>query len=394
MLRPDQECFASMRFSLAPVPAITQAPGAIDQLGALAASLGNGEPVLLVADPGLASFGISARAEASLRASGLAVCLHSDIKSDPTAAQVDAAAALARREGAAVVVALGGGSAMDAGKAAAAIAPAAQPAEYYALAEKPLPPRGLPVICVPTTSGTGSETTRSAVLSEPSGAKIWLWGETLRAASVLLDPALTVDLPPHLTAATGIDALVHAIEASTNANATAANDMYCHEAIRLVVRHLPTAVREPGNLQARAAVQWAAALAGIGIDNAGTAIAHTIGHAMASLRPIHHGRAVGVAMLATLGWNAEHDSLGRFAAVAEAMGERRDAAALAPAYERLLRAVGVKVSIMGEGYDELQAEPLAAQMTRPENAPMRRSNLRPVSDDDLLVFARAVLAQG
>ena len=89
-------------------------------------------------------------------------------------------------------------------------------------------------------------------------------------------------------------------------------------------------MREPGNLEARAAVQWAAALAGIGIDNAGTAIAHTIGHAMASLRPIHHGRAVGVAMLATLGWNAEQDPHGRFAAVAEAMGERRDAAALAP----------------------------------------------------------------
>ncbi len=382
-----------MTFSLAPIPAISQQAGALDRLGAMAATLGGGAPVLLVADPGLTAFGIVGRAEASLRGAGLAVSVYTSIKSDPSTAQIDAAAALARLDGAGVVVALGGGSAMDAGKAAAAIAPAAQPSEYYALAVNPLPPRGLPVICVPTTSGTGSETTRSAVATDPGGAKIWLWGETLRAAAVLLDPALTVDLPAHLTAATGIDALVHAIEASTNAHATEANDMFCHQAIRLVVRWLPTAVAEPANLRARAAVQWAAALAGIGIDNAGTAIAHTIGHAMASLRPIHHGRAVGVAMLASLGWNAEHDPHGRFAAVAEAMGEPRDAAALPPAFARLLRRVGVKVSVMGEGHDDLRAERLAAQMGRPENAPMRKSNLRPVNDDDLLVFARAVLAQ-
>ncbi len=382
-----------MTFSLAPVPGITQAPGALDQLGALAALLGGGAPVLLVADPGLAFFGITPRAEASLRGAGLSVSVYTNIKSDPATTQIDTAAALARMDGAGVVVALGGGSAMDAGKAAAAIAPGEHPSEYYALAANPLPPRSLCKICVPTTSGTGSETTRSAVLSDPAGAKIWLWGETLKADAVLLDPTLTVDLPGHLTAATGIDALVHAIEASTNAHASAANDMFCHEAIRLVARWLPIAVAEPANLEARGAMQWAAALAGIGIDNAGTAIAHNIGHAMASLRPIHHGRAVGLAMLATLGWNAEHDPHGRFAAVAAAMGERRDAAALAPAFETLLRQVGVKVSMTGEGHDQLQADTLAAQMARPENAPMRKSNPRPVADGDLLVFARAVLAQ-
>ncbi len=362
-------------------------------MGPLAARLGGGAPVLLVADPGLAYFGITPRAEASLRGAGLAVSVYTNIKSDPATTQVDTAAALARMDGAGVVVALGGGSAMDAGKAAAAIAPAEHASESYALAARPLPERALRTICVPTTAGTGSETTRNSILTDPRGAKVWLWGEALKADAVLLDPTLTVDLPAHLTAATGIDALVHAIEASTNANATEANDMFCHEAIRLVVRWLPIAVAEPRNLEARAAVQWAAALAGIGIDNAGTAIAHNIGHAIASLRPIHHGRAVGLAMLASLAWNAEHDPQGRFAAVAEAMGERRDARAVAPAFEALLRKVGVRVSVMGEGHDELQAERLAAQMGRPENAAMRASNARPVSDGDLLVFARTMLVQ-
>ena len=210
---------------------------------------------------------------------------------------------------------------------------------------------------------------------------------------MLLDPTLIVGLPPHLTAATGIDALVHAIEACTNRHANMAADMVCHEAIRLVTRHLATAVAEPANLEARGAVQWAAALAGIGIDTAGTAIAHNIGHALASLRPIHHGRAVGVAMLATLRWNVAHDPDGRFAAVAVAMGELPDASLVPAAYERLLRQVGVRVSLADAGFDAIRPEALAAQMRRPENAAMRHSNHRTVDDADMAAFARAVLEQ-
>lgn len=382
-----------MSFVLDRIPAITQAEGALDKLGALARQLGGGGPVLLVADPGLMAFGITARAEASLYDAGLLFSTFDDIRSDPYAAQVDAAAARARILGATVVVALGGGSAMDAGKAAAAVAAAEHPAEHYALFANPLPLAPLRRICIPTTSGTGSETTRTSILTNTAGAKVWLWGEALKADAVLLDPTLTIGLPAHLTAATGIDALVHAIEATTNANNNDATSMVCLEAIRLVVRHLPTAVRDPGNIPARAAVQWAAALAGIGIDTSGTAIAHNIGHALASLRPVHHGRAVGVAMLATLGWNASHDPQGRFAAVAEAMGEGADAARLPAAYERLLRETGVRVSLRGEGHDGIAPETLAAQMRRPENAAMLASQHRPVSDEDMLVFATAVLAQ-
>ncbi len=380
-----------MRFDLDRIPSITQSPGALDGVGALAAQLGGGGAVLLMADPGLAAFGFIDRAEASLRAAGLAVSVFTDIKSDPSTAQVDAAAALARRDGVAVVVSLGGGSAMDAGKAVAAISPSAEAASHYALGAKPLPPRPLRSICVPTTSGTGSETTRTSVLSEPSGAKIWLWGSELKPDAILLDPTLTVDLPAHLTAATGIDALIHALEASTNRSANPAADLFCHEAIRLVVAHLPTAIREPRNLEARAALQWAAALAGIGIDTCGTAIAHNIGHALASLRPIHHGRAVGLALLATLEWNRANDASGRYAAVARAMGE--EPSQLTSGYERLLRESGVKVSLQGEGFDDVTPEQLAAQMARPENASMRNSNARETTDADLLSFARTVLTQ-
>ncbi len=379
---------------LARVPEIGQGPGCLENLGeALGGRVPAGSAVLLVADPGLRAFGAIDIASAALGRAGFGIVEFSDLKSDPTMAQVDAAVARARHERVVAVVALGGGSAMDVGKAIAAIAAGDASASHYGLCANPFPASRLVCVCVPTTSGTGSESTRTAVLAAADGAKVWLWGDELKPALILLDPTLTTGLPAALTAATGIDALVHAIEASTNANANEANDLYCHRAIALVVKHLRRAVEQPGDLLARAGLQWAATLAGIGIDNCGTAIAHNIGHALASLRPVHHGRAVGIALRATLAWNAAEDPDGRFAAAAIAMGEPGDARRLPMAFERLLRESGVKVSLAGEGHDQVTPTALAAQMARPENAAMRLSNRRTVGDADLLRFATAVLTE-
>jgi len=377
---------------LARVPEIIQGAGALEGLGAmLAARVPRGGAILLLADPGLRASGLIDAAVAALAAGGYGVIVWDDIQSDPTMSQADAAAALARRERVVGVVAIGGGSAMDVGKTVAAVAPADHPVSHYGLCAQPLPAGTLPLVCLPTTSGTGSEATRTAVLAAPDHSKVWLWGDQLKPGQIVLDPALTVGLPPSLTAATGIDALVHAIEASTNANANVANDLYCHEAIRLVVGNLMRAIEAPADLAARAGMQRAATLAGIGIDNCGTAIAHNIGHALASLRPVHHGRAVGLGLRATLAWNSADDAAGRFAAVAAAMGEPADAARVPDAYERLLRRAGIRVSLAGEGYDALRPADLALQMARPENEAMRRSNRRPVGEADLLAFAHEVL---
>jgi alcohol dehydrogenase class IV len=234
------------------IPRITVGAGSIESLGTLAAGrVGAGAAVLLAADPGLAPLGLVDTARRALERSGLGVALFTDIKSDPLAAQVDAGAEVARRERVAAVVALGGGSALDAGKAIAAVARGELPAEAYALCARPLPRAPLLKICVPTTSGTGSETTRTSIVTDGAGNKVWLWGEELKADEVLPDPALTVGLPPALTAATGIDALVHGVEATTNRNAFAANDVFGHGAIRLVARWLVRAVDEPADLAAR-----------------------------------------------------------------------------------------------------------------------------------------------
>jgi alcohol dehydrogenase class IV len=379
------------RYELAATPQITAGIGARDTLGALAAALaGPKGKVLLVADPGLAATGMIEEMRAAIAKSLPVAAVFQEFAGDPTVAQTDAGAKLARQAGACVVVALGGGSALDLGKAVAAIAGDARSAIDYELCARDFPEARLPAICVPTTSGTGSETTRTAVLTRADHAKTWLWGDAVKAAKVVLDPELTVSLPAALTAATGIDALVHAVEAATNRNANAANNLYAHEAVRLVARHLERAVSHPRDLAAREALQRAAMLAGIAIDNAGTAIAHNMGHAMGSLRKIHHGRAVGLAMLASLPWNIEADD-GRFAACAEAMGEERSAKAFVAAYERLLRGCGIEVSVKAE-FDGVAPAELARQMARPENGSMRASNARETSDADLLHLAERMLA--
>jgi alcohol dehydrogenase class IV len=375
------------------VPRIVQGAGALETLGTLVNGIVKpASTILLVVDPGLRASGITDCAASSVRAAGLGAIVLEDIKSDPTMAQADAAVARARREAAAAVVAIGGGSALDVGKTVAAVAGADTSAAHYGLCAHPFPPGRLACVCVPTTSGTGSETTRTAVLTDVEGTKVWLWGAEMKADVVLLDPALTTGLPASLTAATGVDALVHAIEASTNRNANAANDLYCHQAIRLVARYLRRALESPLDLEARGAMQWAATYAGIGIDNCGTAVAHNIGHALASLRPIHHGRAVGLALRATLDWTIHADD-GRNAAAAAALGAAGGAQALAPAFDRLLRDVGLKLSLSGEGHDGITPQQLAAQMARPENEAMRRSNRRLIRDEDLIELATRTLTQ-
>ncbi len=148
---------------LARIPRITLGAGARRELGRLSLGLvPEGATVLLVADPGLASTGMRVEVESELRQAGFSVETFGEIQSDPTIAQAEAAAAKARSAGARLLVALGGGSALDLGKAVAAVAGAAAPAETYALCAAPLPTTRLKTICIPTTSGTGSETTRTA----------------------------------------------------------------------------------------------------------------------------------------------------------------------------------------------------------------------------------------
>jgi alcohol dehydrogenase class IV len=382
-------------FSMSPTTRLAFGVDRVEKLGAdVTGIVGEGASVLLVADPGLPK--IAERIEGILKKAGHGVGLFNDVRSDPLGAQVDAAAAKARSLDASCVVGVGGGSTMDVSKFAAAIARSDMPADHYELAKNPLPKNGLKKICIPTTAGTGSETTRVSVFTNGKDEKMWAWGDELRADLALLDPRLTVGLPAHLTAATGVDALVHAIEACTIRRANLLNDAISYQAIRLIVRNLKRAVEAPDDLDARGAVQIAAAAAGTAIDNSGTGIAHAMGHALGAIGHVHHGRAVGLCLRAAA-WNAEV-SPARHALVAQAMGVRSEGrkeqdvvADLGPAYDAFVRSVGLAVSLAKDGLGAGDVKRLAAATMAPENKSMRDSNIREIKPEDAERIARVVL---
>lgn len=374
-------------------PRTISAAGSLERLGAEVRALaGQGASVLLVADSGLKPFGIVGRAVAAMAAAGLSVAAYAEIAGEPRESQVEAARQLGKSARARLVVCLGGGSALDAGKLAAVMLGTAAPIENFRLAAEPLPKRTAPVICVPTTAGTGSEMTGVSVVSDEHKTKFWFWGDELKADLALLDPELTVGLPAKFTAMTGMDALVHAIEAATNRNTTPESDVPAYEAIRLVMTHLPTAVGEPKNISSRAGMLDAAALGGLAIAKAGTALAHNIGHALGSLAPVPHGHAVTLAMAATAEWVVEGNR-DAFSRVAEAMGEGADADKVPGAFRKLATDIGLDLNTAAAA-PGLIAKKLAATMAAPENASMRKSTKRFVADSDLLPLAEMTLALG
>ncbi len=373
-------------FTLSRLPEIIFGAGRIaDLAGKVEQHAGKVAAVLVVADPALTSLGITRRALESLKKAGLEAQAFDGMKGEPKAADIDAAAENARAMKAKAVVGLGGGSTLDTAKLVAACAASGLPAQSYQLCETPLPKDILPVIAVPTTAGTGSEVTRVSVFASAQKVKVWAWGEELKPNVAILDPELTVGVPAHITAATGLDALVHAIEAATNKHRTDGNDLYALKAIALISENLERAIRNPNDLEARGALLLGSCYGGIAIDNCGTALAHNISHAMADLAPIPHGRATGLAMLATMEW-VSHGDPEAFARVAKAMGT----ADPVRAYERLVRATGMKISLEGDGLDLSKPELLAERMANPANAPMRKSNRRYPSDAELVDLARLV----
>ena len=384
---------------------ITFGAGRIDKLGADLVRLDRGvnaPRVLLISDPGVAEAGLTGRVAAVLEDAGLDVAVFADVKSDPLAASADAAAEAVRSHGATMVVGLGGGSALDIAKLTAAMAPADEPAEHYALAANPLPRGGLPRVLIPTTAGTGSEVTRTSVITGADGRKLWAWGEGLRADLAILDPTLTTGLPPLLTAATAVDAMVHAIEACTVRRGNPMADAHGLQAIRMLARDaggakspLTRALADPDDLEARGELMIAAALAGIAFDATGTAIAHAMGHALGVLGGVHHGHAVGLCLNGALAWNAEaaprrHGAVARaLGAPCDGLGDEEAATLSAVAYVKFLESAGLPLALADKSID---AEDLAALTMAPENAPMRDANCREVTKQDALDIARRVLA--
>ena len=296
------------------------------------------------------------------------------------------------------IVAMGGGSTMDASKLAAALAIDGEGVEAYALGQKRLPKKGLPKIAIPTTSGTGSEVTLTSVFSTDS-QKLWVGGKELAFNLALLDPVLTVGMPGALTAATGIDAAVHAIEAATNKRRNPVSTAMALGAIETLRAWLTTAVNEPGNIEARGHVQIAACIAGVAFNATGVGIAHSIGHVIVQCAGVHHGRAVGLALNATMQDTAAAVPEA-YAKVAAALGADvrglpdSEAAALAsPAFDAWLREVDLRLSLDDHGLTASDAKRIAELCHEPQNKVMLDSDSFDYTPETLeIAVARMLVA--
>jgi len=373
------------------VPEVHFGAGRAGRVAEDAAALGDpGKPVVLVSDAALVELGVAGRLIAALEAAGARCALFAEIAGEPKQAQLEAATDFVRRHDAGLVICLGGGSALDVGKVAATIALTDDGPAAFAMEGKPLPKRCVPKLCLPTTAGTGSEFSSTNIFTDEAGRKVWVWGSETKPARVILDPELTLTLPPRLTAWTGLDAFAHALESCTNTHRHAWNDLYAHRALGLIAGALETAVREPANLAARGAMLQGAAYAGIAIDNCSAGLAHNLSHALAALGPVHHGLATALGLEVVLGWQAATDR-GPFAAAAAACGLGPDAAALAPWYGDLLTRCGIERRLPA-CFGGLGATALATEMCAPETRYMRRSSVREVTDADVDRFAAAMMA--
>lgn len=368
-------------FDMGRVPPITFGAGRLAEAPGIVAAMDQG-PVLVVADAVLAALGVTDTLATGLRATGLGVEMAADIAGEPKEALVDALADRARRTGCTAVIGLGGGAAMDCAKLVAGIAGGDAPAGTYALSARPLPARRLPALAIPTTSGTGSEVTRTSIVSTADGLKYWYWDEGLMFAHALLDPELTVSLPANITAWTGIDAVAHALEAVTARATNAAGLLYGHQALRILADALPRAVADGTDIEARGQMLWASTVAGLALHNCNTHLGHNISHALGSLAPVHHGLATGLALEVAIPWLADRTADARLAQASVALGGAGQADALPDVYATLMRDAGIAGALPVQAADVSQAA-LAAQMKTAANRSMAGNAIVDVTDADL-----------
>jgi alcohol dehydrogenase len=268
-------------------------PGKIDELGPVAMGLGM-KRALVVSDPGIVAAGHSARGIESLKRFGIHVELFDGVHENPTTENVEAGVKAARDFRPDVIVGIGGGSSMDCAKGINFIYSCGGRLHDYWGEGKAVGPM-LPMIAVPTTAGTGSETQSYALISDVETHVKMACGDKRAAFRVaILDPQLTITQPPRITALTGIDALSHAIETYVTRRRTAMSLAFSREAWRHLAPNYSRVLAEPDNLEARAEMQLGACFAGLAIENSMLGAAHALANPLTATFKIPHGEAVAL----------------------------------------------------------------------------------------------------
>ncbi len=346
---------------------------------------------LLVVDPGLLSTEVAERVTTPLEKAGVDYLVFSEIEPEPDAKGVEAGLELARSEGCEVVVGLGGGSTLDTAKAIAVMLRNEGHIRDYA-GENRIPNPSAPMIALPTTAGTGSEVTIWSVIAEKDKKTKYGVGSPYMTASLALcDPELTVTLPPHLTAFSGLDALCHALESYVNKATQPISEALSIQAMELVARSLRIAVVDGENIQARSDMLLASLMAGIAFNSTRLGIAHALAMPIGANYNIPHSVIITTLLPEVIRFNLI-GNLGKYTRIATIFGERtgtlpdREAAELSvKAIRKLIEDVGAPEGLAHYGVREEHLQDLAEAGIVTGNIPV---NPRKPTVEDLIEIMR------
>lgn len=298
----------------------------------------NAERILVITDKGLIKTGIAGKVTAILDDAKINYMVYDGVEPNPSVRIVNEAFSFYQQNSCDAIIAVGGGSPIDVAKAVSILSANGGKIQDYNGYNKSKK-RGTPIIAVNTTAGTGSECTRAYVVTDEEAKSKMLMVDTHCLAHIALnDPMLMVGMPPSLTAATGIDALTHAIEAYICNTHTPFTDALAMESIRLISNSLRDAVRDGSDMDARLNMCWAEYMAGLSFSNAGLGLVHGIAHQLGGFYNIPHGLANAIMLPRVLEYNRPY-CMGRLAEIAQAMGEKVDHMTVDEASKQAIEAV-------------------------------------------------------
>jgi len=307
--------------------------------------------VLVVTDPGVMKAGLVEPLTEKLREAGIAYEIYDQVVPDPGVAEVQRAYERAKEVGADAFVAVGGGSSIDTAKMAAVLLSNGGTVLDYIGIDK-VPKMAAPVIAIPTTAGTGAELTINSVIADPDQhKKLVIISPNATALFALEDPELTVGLPPFLTAITGMDTLVHAIESFTSKNSYRMTELLALEAIRDAAWALPRAVKDGKDIDAREAMMRAVVTASLAFSNTRLGNVHAMALPLGGWCHVAHGTAVAVLLPHVMDFNRSA-APDRYAAVGEALGTKKDAKAAVDHVFKLNETIGIPMHLGPLGVDQ------------------------------------------
>jgi alcohol dehydrogenase class IV len=369
--------------------------GALAELPAVMGRVGAARP-LIVTDPYIANSGILDRAVGLLGGAGIPSAVFSDTVSDPTTAVIEAGVGILRGGDFDSLVALGGGSPIDTAKGMSVLYANGGRMRDYKVPND-IPKAGPPIVAIPTTAGTGSETTRFTVITDTeTDEKMLIAGLACCPTAAIVDYELTLTMPLRLTADTGIDSLTHAIEAYVSRRANPYTDGLARHAMGLIARNIRTACAEPGNRAAREAMMLGATTAGMAFSNASVCLVHGMSRPIGAFFHVPHGLSNAMLLPEITAFSAPA-ALDRYADCARAMGVAEEGEGSQAAVARLLDALrrlnqDLKVpspreyGIDKRRYDELL--PVMARQAIASGSP--GNNPRVPSEDEIVALYQRV----